>query len=223
MALRGFLKPLATRILQPMAAWYLRRPRKSHYQDVHLLVPPGVFHPGLFLSTRFMLKHLQAQNFKGQRFWEIGAGSGMVAIWAAKRGANVWATDISKTAFAAIEANAASNQVGINVILADLYDGMPALRFDWIVVNPPYYPKDPQTEAENAFFCGAEFQYFERFFAGLIAFVGPNAEIRMVLSEDCKLDKIAEIGERNGWGMDEVARMRKLGEWNFIYRIHPLA
>lgn len=217
MRLRNWLQAPASRLLVPLAKWYLRKTRRSHFQDVDVLVPTGVFHPGLYLSTRFMLSYLGNFALPDKRLWEIGAGSGMVAIWCARRGAQVTASDISKSAVAAIQANAARNRVDMQVIHADLFEGMPAQTFDLIIINPPYYPGEPKSEAENAFYCGSEFQYFQRLYQGLGAFCHPGTAVRMVLSEDCNLARIQAIGNQWGWQMAEVDRKRKLGEWNFIY------
>jgi len=217
MRLRNWLQAPASRILVPLAKWYLRKTRRSHFQNVDVLVPAGVFHPGLYLSTRFMLRHLGHFALAGKRLWEIGAGSGMVAIWCAKRGAKVTASDISGAAIEAIGANAERNGVALQVIHADLFEGMPAMTFDYIVINPPYYPGEPKTEAENAFYCGAEYQYFHRLFDGLAAVCHADTTVRMVLSEDCNLKRIQQIAAQSAWQMQEVDRMRKLGEWNFIY------
>jgi release factor glutamine methyltransferase len=219
MRLRSVLRPIYSRVLIRWARYYLRKTRRSRYQDVKVRVPPGVFHPGLYLSTRFMLRHLQGRALAGKRLWEVGAGSGMVAIWCAKRGAQVTATDISAAAVEAIGANAALNAVSVQVLLADLFEGLPPQLFDWILINPPYYPGEPKSEAENAFYCGAEFQYFERLFAGLGAYCAPAAELRMVLSEDCDLKRIQAIGQAHGWQMVEVDRMKKVGEYNFIFAL----
>jgi release factor glutamine methyltransferase len=219
MQLRKWLQPIAGRILKPLARIYLGKVRRSRYQDVDVVVPPGVFHPGFYLSTRFMLRHLAQHALAGQQLWEIGAGSGMVAIWCAKRGAIVTASDISIVATAAITANALRNVVVVQVVLADLFEGMPTRCYDWIVINPPYYPRNPQTESENAFYCGEEYQYFERLYAGLEAVCTTETQLRMVLSEDCNLERIAMIGSKYGWQMREVDRMRKLGEWNFIFAL----
>jgi release factor glutamine methyltransferase len=219
MGLRKTLRPIYSRVLVPLAKLYLRKTRHSRYQDVHVAVPTGVFHPGLYLSTRFMLRHLGRHSLAGMDLWEIGAGSGMVSIWCAKRGAHVIASDISTAAVQAIRTNAASNGVTMEVLEADLFEGMPARLLDWIVINPPYYPSNPVLESDHAFLCGADFQYFERLFAGLGAFCKPSASVRMVLSEDCAFARIEEIGRRNGWHMQEVDRMRKLGEWNYIYAL----
>jgi release factor glutamine methyltransferase len=220
MRLRNLLRPFYARFMLAWAPQYLSKTRRSRYQDVRVTVPPGVFHPGFYLSTRFMLRHLQGQPIAGKRLWEIGAGSGMVAIWCARRGGHVVASDISRLAVAAIQANAAANAVTVDVVLADLFTGLPPQTFDWIIINPPYYPREPQTEAENAFFCGAEFQYFKRLFAGLAPYCAANASLRMILSEDCNLKRIREIAVEHGWEMKEIERRRKMGEWNFIYSLH---
>ena len=42
------------------------------------------------------------------------------------------------------------NKIGINVninlIESDLFKNIPKQQFDFIVINPPYYQKDPETE-----------------------------------------------------------------------------
>ncbi|MBB3964600.1 putative nicotinamide N-methyase [Rhizobium metallidurans] len=63
---------------------------------------------------------------RGRRVLDLGTGSGLVAIVAAKAGAtSVVATDINENAIAAARLNAAANGVEIDLIHADLLDGQP--------------------------------------------------------------------------------------------------
>ncbi len=222
MRLRRIFKPLINRIMPPLARWYLRKPRQSRWGGVLVDVPRGVFHPGLYLSTRFMLEYLSRQAVDGKSLLELGAGSGMISIVSAKRGARVTATDISHQAVATILANMDSNQLKMNVLISDLFADLDDFAFDWIVVNPPYYPADPQTEEEHAWFCGAEFQYFHRFFKDLGRYRHADSKVVMVLSEDCKLAEIAAIAAANGWRMTTVDKRRRWGEWNYIYEVQAL-
>jgi release factor glutamine methyltransferase len=219
--LRRIVKPILDRLMPPVWRWYVRKPRISRYGDVKVTVPPGVFHPGLFLSTRFLLQHLAQYGVAGRTLLELGAGSGMIAIVAARRGAVVTALDISSTAVEAIRKNAAANQANVTVVQSDLFGNLPQAAFDFILINPPYYPNDPSTDAEYAWFCGGQFEYFQRLFQALGTYCTADSQVLMVLSEDCKLDVIRNIAMQYTWQMQEIARRSRWGEWNFIYRIMP--
>ena len=71
--------------------------------------------------ARYLLDH--PANVAGRSVLDFGAGSGLVAIAAAKAGAaSVFAAEIDHFAAAAIAANAALNDVAIAVTTADLLD-----------------------------------------------------------------------------------------------------
>ncbi len=74
---------------------------------------------------------------------DVGTGSGIIAVCAAKHlpNASVTATDISPAALAVARANAADHGVRqrVDFVESDLLGGVPAQRrFDFIVSNPPY-------------------------------------------------------------------------------------
>ena len=72
--------------------------------------------------ARYLLDH--PETVAGRAVLDFGAGSGLVAIAAAKAGAaSVTAADIDHFAAAAIAANAALNGVAVEVVTADLSDG----------------------------------------------------------------------------------------------------
>ena len=73
----------------------------------------------------------------GERFLDMGCGSGLIAIHAAKAGADVVAADISPHAVDCTRRNAHRNGVKLEVIQSDLFDRIRG-SFDVIVFNPPY-------------------------------------------------------------------------------------
>jgi predicted nicotinamide N-methyase len=78
----------------------------------------------------------------GRRLLDLGAGSGIVGIAAAKAGASeVIAAEIDPYAVAAISLNAAANDVTISVILADPTDGPPP-SVDIVAVGDLFYERD---------------------------------------------------------------------------------
>lgn len=84
------------------------------------------------------------------RIVDVGAGSGVIAVCAAKYlpGAEVTAVDVSPAALAVARQNAERHEVAQNIrfLEGDLLDPLPATQaFDYVVSNPPYV-----SEAEMA-------------------------------------------------------------------------
>jgi predicted nicotinamide N-methyase len=70
--------------------------------------------------ARFVLDHPDV--IRNQRVLDFGAGSGLVAIAAARCGAHVTAADLDPIAGAAIALNAALNKVELDVLIDDVID-----------------------------------------------------------------------------------------------------
>lgn len=82
------------------------------------------------------------KNFKNPTILDLGTGSGAIAVSIAKNcEATITAIDVSKMALATAEANAKKNDVKIEFLYSNLFDGLKRKRkFDIIVSNPPYIP-----------------------------------------------------------------------------------
>lgn len=82
------------------------------------------------------------KNFKNPTILDLGTGSGAIAVSIAKNcEATITAIDASKMALATAEANAKKNDVKIEFLHSNLFDGLKRKRkFDIIVSNPPYIP-----------------------------------------------------------------------------------
>jgi methylase of polypeptide subunit release factors len=78
----------------------------------------------------------------GARVLDLGTGSGVLALAAARWGAEVVSTDINPLALACVAHNAAVNALTGKVQWrqCDLFAGMPTDSFDLIVANPPFLP-----------------------------------------------------------------------------------
>jgi release factor glutamine methyltransferase len=74
---------------------------------------------------------------------ELGTGTGIIAIYGAKRGARVTATDINEETLALAKENASLNGVAerIEFVKSDLFDNVDG-SFDTIIFNPPYLPEE---------------------------------------------------------------------------------
>jgi release factor glutamine methyltransferase len=137
--MRRLLVHLLHPILRRWYTWSSSRRRRYRRDGLDLVVLPGVFHPGLFVSTGLMAEHVSSLDLRGRTFLELGAGSGRVALIAARKGAVVTASDVSAAAIENTTINASRNRLPVNVVRSDLFEALPQ-HFDVIVINPPYYP-----------------------------------------------------------------------------------
>lgn len=216
---KSLIKSLAFRILYPASEKYLSKERSYSYKGITILVFPGVFHPGFYFSTKILLKYLEKIELNRKYILELGAGTGLISIFAAKRGGFVTASDISLTAVYNIEKNVKMTDANVEVVHSDLFDDIPNRRYDYILINPPYYKKSPSSEKEFAWFGGDDFQYFRKLFAQLGNNYFENTNALMVLSDEADLEMIKSIAAENKFQMQEVFHKKTWGENHFIYKI----
>lgn len=218
MRLRPLLKPVLNRFLPPLTKWYLRKPRRFRHLGLDLVVQPGVFHPGLYISSKYLAEQVMPMDLHGKQVLELGAGSGFLSLLCASRGAAVTATDISPIAIENIQQNAARNHLELEVVESDLFAALPVRAYDLVLVNPPYFPGEARSAPDHAWYCGPDWEYFQNLFDGLGAYLHAESRVLMVLSEDVALAEVRRIAGAKGWTMEEADRSKRLGEWNYIFQ-----
>ena len=217
------MKLLFKKLLFPLLRFtynfYSSKERSYSYKGINVRVMPGVFHPGLFFSTKLLLEYISQNDLKDKTVLELGAGSGLISIYCARQNAKVTATDINPTAVKNIIKNSELNNVKLEVIESDLFDKIEMRKFDYIIINPPYFPKYPKNEEELAWFCGSDFQYFKKLFSQLKDYKTEETFVLMILSEDCDLHRINSIANKNHFSKNMVFQKKVFGEANYIFRI----
>lgn len=206
-------------LLQSLAKLYFSSPRSYSYKSIRGVVLPDVFYPHFTISTKLFMEFLEQKELKDKRFLELGCGTALISVLAAKKGAKVFATDINPKAIENAQLNAEKNGVEVETIHSDLFASVPKQQFDYIIINPPYYPKNPHSEAEKAWYCGENFEYFEQLFSTLDAYTNNSSQVLMILSEDCELKTIKSIAKKNKIEFVEVLKKKRNQELNFIYRL----
>ena len=222
--LQKFYRKSITFFYKPLLAHYLKKPRKYSYKPFEFTILPGVFHPAFFYSTKFLLHYVNQLNLYQKSVVEVGAGNGLIAFNTALRAHKVVALEISKIAIKGLNLNLQRNSKllptnVLSVVESDLFKSLTPNFYDYIIVNPPYYPKKVNNELELAWNCGEEHEYFTRFFKQVVNFMTVKSKIIMVLSNQCNLIKIDEIAAINGLGMQVKATKKFLIEDNFIFEI----
>ncbi len=133
--------PLVPEIALRLAAEVVPLWKKTEEELAQMGVPPPYW-AFAWAGGQALARHLldNPAIAAGKRVLDIGSGSGLVGIAAAKAGAaSVLAADIDAFSRAAIALNAAANGVTLNVTGEDLIGG--TARFDLILVGDLFYER----------------------------------------------------------------------------------
>jgi release factor glutamine methyltransferase len=119
------------------------------YLDTTIVVPPQVM--PITPMSHLLGEAVLAEVERGERVLDMGTGSGVNAVLAATRGADVLAVDINPTALEAAKANMVRNRVEerVEVRYSDVFDNV-AEAFDLIVFDPPFRWFRPRSLFESA-------------------------------------------------------------------------
>ena len=88
------------------------------------------------------------------RVLDLGTGSGIQGIVAAKKGCDVTFADIDDEAIACAKENAKANGVSGAFVKSDMFSSITG-RFDTIIFNPPYVPSKPLGRMKENRLCRA--------------------------------------------------------------------
>jgi ribosomal protein L11 methyltransferase len=120
---KQYYKPITVKNLRITPEW-LKSPDDDAYTAVYL--DPGMaFGTGEHETTKMCLSLMQESPMLGKKVYDIGCGSGILGIAAAKLGASVVMTDIDPTSVLTAQKNAEKNGVSdkVKILCADLLKG----------------------------------------------------------------------------------------------------
>ena len=119
---------------------------KQEFYGLDFLVTPDVLipRPETEMIVEAAIEILQSQE--NSKICEVGIGSGCIAvsILHSVKTANAIGLDISEKALGIAKKNAESHQVleRLKLRISDVFENLPGEKFDLIVSNPPYIPRD---------------------------------------------------------------------------------
>lgn len=197
--IRRIIRPLLFRVLHPLLLYWNRRPRRAKIGDLALRTDPAVFHPGQHFSSKLLAAYVSDLDLNGRRVLDMGTGSGVIGVTAALQGAQVVAIDINPAAARLAASNAFDHGIRakMQVLCSDLFAAFTRTpAFDWIIFNPPFYPRAAQQAAEIAFNAGNDYEVIQRFLQQAKNFLAPAGKILLILSSDMDLPRIQGMAER---------------------------
>ena len=205
-------------LAHPVYKLYSASTRSWEYQGMDVVVMPGIFHPGWFVTSVMLLETIENLKLSGKRILEMGCGSGVLACRASQLGAESFASDITRSACNNAETNAFKNDLKVEVIQSDIFDQIGNDKiFDHIFVNPPFNPTYPESEDDFAFCCGEEYEYYISLFGRLKKHLSPNGSLTMALSKSCDINRILEIANLENIQYERIHMKRKWSETNYLY------
>src|SRR6266446_6976408 len=111
-----------------------RTTRVTRAAGFRLIVRPTVFHPRYFITSEFFASFIGRLDLSGKRVMDVGTGSGILALAAARAGAaNIMAVDINPVAALTAAENARVNGLGdrVTALCSDLLSALaPCALFD---------------------------------------------------------------------------------------------
>jgi release factor glutamine methyltransferase len=110
-------------------------------QNIELLTDDRVFSPSPH-GTEGLGSCIRIE--KGEKVLDIGTGSGILGIFAAKKGGKVIATDLSIYAVNLTKVNAEKNHVVMDIRQGDLFQPVHDQTFDVIIANVPQEVLSPK-------------------------------------------------------------------------------
>lgn len=170
------------------------------YLGLDLVVPAGVFVPTP--TSDLLGRAVMAEVQPGMRVLDMGTGSGVNAILAARGGADVVGVDINPDAVAAAQANAERNGVVGEFAVSDVFTAV-AGRFDLVVIDPPFRWFAPRDMAEAAT-ADEGYAGVGRFFAGIRERLRPGGRVLLFFGTSGDQDHVLGLARAAGFAVAVV-------------------
>ncbi len=183
--------------------------------EVKVLVLPGVLNPNTFRTGSFFAQSLSSDMIPaGARVLDMGTGSGICALVAAKWASQVVAVDINPEATRCTRINALLNQVEnkLQVCTGSLFEPVRGEKFDVILFNPPYLQGAPASSFEQALFDTGVLAEFAR---QAQSYLTPHGNIILLLSTLAPLQVILSTFAK--YAITVVAEKRFVNETLILY------
>ncbi|HYO51052.1 MAG TPA: methyltransferase [Chloroflexia bacterium] len=189
---------------------------------MRLRVASGVFDPSLHFTSAFLAEFLSRPGVIAptNRVLDVGTGSGIAAIAAARAGAKeVVAVDVNPQAVRCAKDNVAHMGLRgrVEVRESDMFTAVPGERFDLLVCNPPYFRGVPTNLADGAYMAGADYEWLDRFSHEARSHLCASGRCLIVIGDAADVREIVGRMGRAGWSVALAAKRDILVEVIYIF------
>lgn len=172
------------------------------YLGIHLHVPAGVFPPAPM--SQLLGRAVIAEVHDCDRVLDMGTGSGVNAILAARNGAQVVAVDVNPAAVTAAKLNVEWCGVAdrVDVRDADLFDGVHG-TFDVIVFDQPFRWFAPTDMLERAI-TDDGYTTLARFFEEVRGYLAPDGRLLMFFGTTGDIEHFHELAAQHQFTVESI-------------------
>jgi HemK-related putative methylase len=200
----------------------VRKPALERIDGVPLLSLPDVLNPVVFRSGELLARTVATSPLaepSAHRALDMGTGTGVGAVFLARRGWRVVAVDLNPEAVRCARINALLNRLEdrIEVRQGDLFGPVAGERFDLILFNPPFFRGEPRGLFDLAW---RSPDVLERFAAGLPDALTPEGRALVLLSTDGDPEGMLRALANHGLRIETAVRRDFGNEVMTIYCVH---
>ncbi|MEZ5891357.1 MAG: methyltransferase [Xanthobacteraceae bacterium] len=166
-----------------------------------LTVRPTVFHPRYFISSECFAEFIDGLDLKGKCVIDVGTGSGILALAAARAGADcVVAADINPNAALTAADNARANGFPtVKAVCSNLLSAFaPQPLFDVVLSSPPKHAGEPRDLADRGWHAGPAYRDIAALFEQAQERLKPGGRIYVMVSSDSDLDLFGRLIDEAG-------------------------
>jgi release factor glutamine methyltransferase len=227
-ALRKLANSVVVRLLHFIGYYVLLKrsgTRLTRIAGFELTIRPTVYDPRYYRAPAYFAEFIGGLNLSGKTVADVGTGSGIQALAAARAGApTVVAIDVNPNAAITAAANARANgfehcvfPVTSNLFLAIT----PRPQFDVILTNPPFCDGRAWDVADRAWRAGPQYKDIAPLFEQARRRLTPNGVMYLILSSHSDLELIGSLIRRAGFEVRVISERRVFFETLTIYELRP--
>lgn len=199
----------------------VRKPALERIDGVTLLSLPDVLNPVVFRSGELLARTVASSPLaepSAHRALDMGTGTGVGAVFLARRGWRVAAVDLNPEAVRCARINALLNRLEdrIEVRQGDLFGPVEGERFGLILFNPPFFRGEPKGLFDLAW---RSPDVMERFAAGLPGALAEDGRALILLSTDGDAEGMLEALAAHGLKVEPAVRRDFGNEVMTIYAV----
>lgn len=176
-------------------------PMEVEAAGLRLTILPGAFPP--YLDSSLVIGSMRIDP--DDEVLEVGTGSGVIALAAAKTARRVVATDLNPAAVQTARLNARRLDARLEIVEADLFPAPEAGPFDVVVFNPPYTDHAAEDAVERSVWDPGHLTV-RRFLQGLPKYLRPGGRLYLGWADFADLSFVESLITSQG------GRFQRLGE-----------
>ncbi|MFQ5632441.1 MAG: methyltransferase [bacterium] len=222
MKITRFARPVTSAIYAVITLYFRKKNAVTTVAGLRLRTMLDVQHPRFSPSNKVLVRYLEKLRLQNTHVLDVGTGSGIIGIVAAKKGAQVLAVDMNPLAVQLARENAGGHGLKdkMQSLESDLFSKiLPAQKFDYIIFNPLVYISRPKSFRKSALNAGNNGETTARFLEQAKTFLTEKSKIILMLSSEMSLPRIDKKIRQSGFIVASVTRSAHYFEYFYILEL----